>query len=53
MREFEYVVDMKILSRRGCSKVGHGQRCTRSYGLFGGRKDGNEKSDEDAPSKVS
>ncbi|CAL5186845.1 unnamed protein product [Lathyrus oleraceus] len=45
-------VDMKILSRRGCSKVGHGQRCTRSYGLFGGRKDGNEKSDEDAPSKA-
>ncbi|XP_058755300.1 nucleoid-associated protein At4g30620, chloroplastic-like [Vicia villosa] len=45
-------VDMKILSRRhGCSKDGHGRRCVRVYGLFGGKKDSNEKSD-DAPSKA-
>ncbi|CAI8584026.1 unnamed protein product [Vicia faba] len=45
-------VDMKILSRRhGCSKVGNGQRCVRLYGLFGGRKDSDDKSD-DEPSKA-
>nr|KYP54404.1 hypothetical protein KK1_000592 [Cajanus cajan] len=44
------IVDMKILSRCGCRKVGHGQRCFRLYALFGGKKDNNGKSD-DAPSK--
>lgn len=43
---------MKISSRCGCRKVGHGQRCFRLYALFGGKKDNNGKSD-DAPSKVS
>lgn len=42
---------MKI-SRCGCRKVGHGQRCFRLYALFGGKKDNSGKSD-DAPSKVS
>jgi hypothetical protein len=46
------IVDMKILSRRTCKKLGHYRRYFRLYGLFGGRKDNNDKSD-DAPSKVS
>ncbi|KAL5146998.1 Nucleoid-associated protein, chloroplastic [Glycine soja] len=45
------IVDMKI-SRCGCRKVGHGQRCFRLYALFGGKKDNNGKSD-DVPSKDS
>lgn len=46
-------VDMKILSRSDHRRVGPEQhRCLRVYGLFGGKKDNNEKSD-DAPSKVS
>ncbi|XP_054821878.1 nucleoid-associated protein At4g30620, chloroplastic-like [Prosopis cineraria] len=45
-------VDMKIVSRPDRRKVGHEQhRCLRVYGLFGGKKDNNEKSD-DAPSKA-
>ncbi|KAI9117283.1 hypothetical protein K1719_011449 [Acacia pycnantha] len=45
-------VDMKILSRSNPQKVGREQhRCVRVYGLFGGKKDNNEKSD-DAPSKA-
>ncbi|RZC08773.1 Nucleoid-associated protein, chloroplastic isoform B [Glycine soja] len=44
------IVDMKI-SRCGCRKVGHGQRCFRLYALFGGKKDNNGKSD-DVPSKA-
>ncbi|KAL5131599.1 Nucleoid-associated protein, chloroplastic [Glycine soja] len=46
------IVDMKILSRCGCQKVGNDQRCFRLYALFGGKKDNSGKSD-DAPSKVS
>ncbi|WJX87895.1 Nucleoid-associated protein, chloroplastic [Trifolium repens] len=45
------IVDMKILSRRTCKKLGHYRRYFRLYGLFGGRKDNNDKSD-DAPSKA-
>ena len=46
-------VDMKTLYRCDNRKVGSEQhRCVRVYGLFGGKKDNNEKGD-DAPSKVS
>ncbi|XP_061347476.1 nucleoid-associated protein At4g30620, chloroplastic-like [Gastrolobium bilobum] len=45
------VVDMRILSRCGSQKVGPDRRCFRVYGLFGGKKENNEKSD-DAPSKA-
>ncbi|KAH1221699.1 Nucleoid-associated protein, chloroplastic [Glycine max] len=45
------IVDMKILSRCGCQKVGNDQRCFRLYALFGGKKDNSGKSD-DAPSKA-
>ncbi|XP_028192957.1 nucleoid-associated protein At4g30620, chloroplastic-like [Glycine soja] len=45
------IVDMKILSRCGCLKVGNDQRCFRLYALFGGKKDNSGKSD-DAPSKA-
>lgn len=42
------IVDMKILPQSGSRKVGHGQRHLRLYGLFGGKKDG-----DDSPNKVS
>ncbi|WVY99959.1 hypothetical protein V8G54_026029 [Vigna mungo] len=44
------IVDLKIISRCGCRKVGHGQRGFQLYALFGGKKDNNGKSD-DTPSK--
>ncbi|KAI4344283.1 hypothetical protein L6164_011529 [Bauhinia variegata] len=40
------VVDMKIESRCGRGKVGHGRRNLRVYSLFGGKKDNNGKSDD-------
>ncbi|XP_057967265.1 nucleoid-associated protein At4g30620, chloroplastic isoform X2 [Malania oleifera] len=44
-------VCMQVLSQPGYCKVGHNRRSLCIYGLFGGKKDNNEKSD-DAPSKA-
>ncbi|KAA8522857.1 hypothetical protein F0562_009280 [Nyssa sinensis] len=44
-------VGMWILSRSICRKLGHGRRSLHICGLFGGKKENNEKSD-DSPSKA-
>ncbi|KAJ7979597.1 Nucleoid-associated protein, chloroplastic [Quillaja saponaria] len=45
------LIDMRILPRCSHGKLGNGRRVTRVYGLFGGKKESNGKSD-DAPSKA-
>ncbi|XP_057967266.1 nucleoid-associated protein At4g30620, chloroplastic isoform X3 [Malania oleifera] len=45
------VSNLQVLSQPGYCKVGHNRRSLCIYGLFGGKKDNNEKSD-DAPSKA-
>nr|AFK38370.1 unknown [Lotus japonicus] len=40
------IVDMKILPQSGSRKAGHGQRHLRLYGLFGGKKDGDDSSNK-------
>ncbi|KAK7849117.1 nucleoid-associated protein [Quercus suber] len=44
-------VGMQVFSRCGRRKYGHNHRSLRVCGLFGGKKENNEKS-EDAPSKA-
>lgn len=44
-------VGMWALSQSGCEKLVPNRRSLRVWGLFGGKKENNEKSD-DAPSKV-
>ncbi|XP_052183341.1 nucleoid-associated protein At4g30620, chloroplastic-like [Diospyros lotus] len=39
-------VSMWILSRSACQKIGHNHRSVRICGIFGGKKDNNEKGDE-------
>ncbi|GLT85347.1 hypothetical protein SLE2022_035380 [Rubroshorea leprosula] len=45
------IADKQILSWSGHQKSGHRHRSVRVYGLFGGKKENNEKG-EDAPSKA-
>ncbi|KAK9275687.1 hypothetical protein L1049_022954 [Liquidambar formosana] len=44
-------VSTQSLAKSGCLKIGRSRRSLRIHGLFGGKKENNEKSDE-APSKA-